>query len=222
MSRAQAPRFADYDHVLALGGLIRACFIRPAYASRLLRDGVVESGSFIGLGGHRPFSDEERTLAADAGLTGLHDEFDALEAGVGEAFGLGDPTSTAQHRDDSPGGSWTIREYAGSDVRVVVSAAPSSEPLERRANTADTYAWLATQLVGLQPGQRLLAVTTALYVPAQHCAAQRMLAMPYGVTVDTVGTDARMHDARWHQEFSVTRYLMEVRSAIRGVGALVG
>lgn len=81
-----APRHRDYDRVLALGGLIHACFIRPAHAGHLMRNDLVRSASFIGLGGHRPFSDDERRLAGLAGLNELDSEFSALDAGVRTAF----------------------------------------------------------------------------------------------------------------------------------------
>lgn len=220
MRSAHPPGFAEYDHVLALGGLIRACFVRPAYAAHLIRWGAVRAGSFIGLGGHRPFSEEERRLAAEAGLHGVDSEFTALDAGVREAFHLGEPSREQGETAATPGGSWTVREYGG-DLPVRVVAAPSSQPEVRRADTADTYRFMAEDLVHLVPGQRLLAVTTPLYVPAQHAAAVRTLAVRYSVVVDTVGTDPALADPRWSQEFSPTRYLMEFRSAIRAMRQLL-
>lgn len=220
LGRVAPPRFAEYDHVLALGGLIRACFIRPAYAAHLLRDGVVSSPSFIGLGGHRPFSDDERRLADSAHLGHLDSEFSALDAGVRAAFGVTSTPITRAHREDSVGGSWTVNEYGCNETRILVAAAPSSEPATRRANTADAYRWFAEELLPLTPGERVLAVTTPIYVPAQHCAAVRMLSLPYGVIVDTVGTDPVLVSGLWQQDFSPTRYLMEIRSAIRGMRSL--
>lgn len=221
MRTALPPRFAEYDHVLALGGLIRACFLRPAYAAHLLASETVHSPSFIGLGGHRPFSEEERSLAAQSGLAHLDSEFGALDTGVRDAFRLGTPVSARGAVETTPGGSWTIHEYQGAHgLCVSVVAAPSSQPLLRRANTADAYRFMADELAHLRPGQRLLAVTTPIYVPAQHAAAVATLGLPYGVVVDTVGTDPSVGAPRWEQSFSPTRYLMEFRSAIRGMRAL--
>ena len=220
MRTVGAPRYRDYDHVLALGGLIRACFIRPAHAAHLMRNDLVRSASFIGLGGHRPFSDDERRLARLAGLDELDSEFNALDAGVRTAFDVTVAPSTHSHEENSVGGSWTVHEYQTDSLQLTVAAAPSSEPHARRANTADAYRWLAEDLVHLTRGQRLLAVTTPIYVPAQHCAAVRMLSIPYGVTVDTIGTDPARVPEQWQQDFSHTRYLMEIRSAIRGMRSL--
>ena len=139
------------------------------------------------LGGHRPFSDQERILAESAGLAGVEEEFDALDLGTRMAFGLGSPTAKFGQSFDNPGGSWTIHEYEmGSGLSVRVAAAPSSEPAVRRANTADSYNWWAMKLANLVRSDRLLAITTAIYVPAQHAAAIRMLSIPFGVEVDNV------------------------------------
>lgn len=223
MRTARPPRFSDYDHVLALGGLIRACFIRPAYAAELLSTSTVSSNSFIALGGHRPFSESEHALARQMNLSGVDSEYTALDAGVRAAFHLDQPTEVEGEVSDSPGGSWTVHKYGGDGaLAVTVAAAPSSQPQRRRANTADAYVWMARNLTHLRPGQRLLAVTTPIYVPAQHAAAVATLGVPYGVTVDTVGNDPGSIDARWAQSFSATRYLMEFRSTIRAMRRLAG
>jgi hypothetical protein len=222
MVTAQPPRFTDYDHVLALGGLIRACFVRPGYAAELLKSGRVASPSFVALGGHRPFSDVERQLAQDASRAELGSEFEALDAGVRAAFGVEEPIEVRDHQEDTPGGSWTLRRYAPRQgVSIAVAAAPSSEPLQRRANTPDSYVWFARDLAHLEPGMRILAVTTSIYVPAQHAAAVATLGIPFGVDVDTVGRSTDDMPAMWQQDFSPTRYLMEFRSAIRAMRRLL-
>ena len=201
MTAAASPTLVDYDHVLALGGLIRACFVRPAHAASLLAQGTVRSPSFVALGGHRPFSGEEHALATAAHLSGVDSEFSALDAGAREAFNLHAPTSSRGHADATPGGTWTVHEYAAQAPHVLVAAAPSSDPTRRRANTADAYRWMAEDLLSLRPGQRILAVTTSLYVPAQHVVAVATLGLPYGVIVETVGTDPDAESRVWAQPF---------------------
>jgi hypothetical protein len=105
-------------------------------------------------------------------------------------------------------------------VRVV--AAPSSEPGVRRANTPDTYAWYATELAQIRPGQRLLVVTTEIYVPFQHADALRMLALPHGVQVDVVGVNPGKAHPELRQTFEPHNYLQEIRSTIRALRALHG
>ena len=201
-----------------LGGLFRACITRPTYAAALIKQGKISTPSVVALGGHRPFSDPERELATQAGFPGLGEEFDALDAGTRRAFELGMPDSTLGEESDDPGGAWGVNTYvASSGTLVRVAAAPSSEPKTRRANTADSYEWFAEELAHLDRGQRILAVTTSIYVPAQQAAAIRMLAVPFHVEVDTVGIEPGDVVPALGQTFSPTKYLLEIRSAIRSL-----
>ena len=103
----------------------------------------------------------------------------------------------------------------------MVAAAPSSRPDRARADTADAYAWFATKIANLTPGQRILAVTTDIYRPYQQLAALRMLALPYGVEVETVGHVPAGVEPVLRQPFSPARYLQEIRSAVQGCRALL-
>jgi len=213
---ARPPQRAEYDHVFVLGGLVRACLVRPAYAAELIRIGAVRTRHVTALGGHRPFGGNEFELAARAGVPEVREEFEALDKGTRLAFGLGTPTAEDGVHSDLPGGTWSVRHYEErSGLQVRVAAAPSSEPTTRRAHTADTYAWFAGTLARLEPGQSLLAVTTAIYVPAQQAAALRMLALPYGVRVETVGAVPGDVVPALAQTFTPSHYLQELRSAIR-------
>ena len=62
-------------------------------------------------------------------------------------------------------------------------------------------------------------VTAPIYVPFQHCDALRVLAVPYGCGVDTVGVDPGLPALRALPEPTLTpgRYLQEIRSAIRSM-----
>jgi hypothetical protein len=214
------PRRTSYDHVFALGGLVRACVMRPAYAAKLLQSGIITTPEVTALGGHRPFRGDEFALAAQAGLSDVTEEYEALDEGTRRAFGLGAPVESAGEQSDSVGGTWTVRTYEHpSGYRVRVAAAPSTEPDKRRANTPDTYQWFARTLARLQPEQRLLAVTTAIYVPAQHAAALRMLGLPFGVEIETVGV-APSTAGPLTQTFTASNYLQEIRSTIQSYRAL--
>ncbi|GAA4535278.1 hypothetical protein [Pseudonocardia xishanensis] len=211
------PSRARYDHIFVLGGLVRACLVRPAYAAELIRSGTVWAPVVTALGGHRPFGGDEPELARRAGIPAIEEEYEALDAGTRHAFGLGNPIAQEGATSDLPGGTWSVRTYEDpSGLRVNVAAAPSSVPAERRANTADTYAWFASHLARLEKGQSLLAVTTAIYVPAQQAAALRMLALPFGVAVETVGVIPGDVLPALAQPFGPSQYLQEIRSAIRG------
>ncbi|MEU6279450.1 AAA family ATPase [Streptomyces sp. NPDC047028] len=223
-----SPRHEDYDHVLLLGGLVRACFNRPAFAAQLLDGGAVRTGSVAALGGHRPFSsskdpdDDEFVLAGRIGHPELVEEYQALDLGTRTAFGLGEPTHVEGARYDDIGGTWGVRHYARpSGTAVRVAAAPSSEPDKRRAHTGDTYAFFAEHMEQLRPGARLLLVTTPIYAPSQHFTALHRLALPYQVHVETVGGDPDDVGEALRQPFTPTRYLAEVRGAVRALTGLV-
>jgi hypothetical protein len=214
-------RFDHYDHVLMLGGLIRACLVRTAYAAHLLRSGQVTAGSVTALGGHRPFVGDEFVLAAEAGAPELAEEYEAMDFGTRRAFGLDRPESVEGEESELPGGTWAVRRYRTADgMPVQVVAAPSSRPERRRADTLDTYAFFAEQIAELQPGERLLLVTTSLHVPAQHAAAVQMLKLPFGVEVDTVGNEPEVADGVFAPHFTPTKYLLEVRSTVRSLAHL--
>ncbi|MGC4111661.1 MAG: hypothetical protein QM747_14830 [Nocardioides sp.] len=216
---AAPPRSRRYDHVFLLGGLVRACLTRPAYAAELMRSGAVTAGAVTALGGHREFRGDEFELAKRAGHPALTNEFDALDLGTRLAFGLEEPIS----REGGGAGNseWTINTYdPDGSMPIRVAAAPSSDPAHRRANTADTYAWFAERVARLPAGSSVLAITTAIYVPAQHAAALRMLGVPHGLAVETVGVTPGVLP-ELAQSFSASQYLQEVRSAIRSIRDLV-
>ncbi|MFF0161878.1 hypothetical protein ACFYRY_30710 [Streptomyces sp. NPDC005263] len=221
------PRHRDYDHVLLLGGLVRACFNRPAFAAELLSSGTVHTGSVVALGAHRPFkkseknpSEDEFLLARKIGHPHLTEEYEALDLGTRLAFDLQSPEHVEGERHDDIGGTWGVHHYRRPDgLAIRVAAAPSSDPAVRRAHTGDTYAFFAERLEQLPRGARLLIVTTPIYAPSQHFTALHRLGLPYGVHVETVGGDPARVEGALHQPFTPTRYLAEVRGALR---ALVG
>ncbi|WP_141566300.1 hypothetical protein [Pseudonocardia sp. N23] len=191
-----------------LGGLVRACLVRPAYAAKLIRSGTVWAPEVTALGGYRLFGGDEPDLARRAGVPDADEEYEALDAGTRRAFGLGDPIAEQGEKSDLHGGTWSIRTYDGlRGLKVNVAAAPSSAPADRRADTADTYAWFARHLANLEKGQSLLAVTAAIYVPAQQAAALRMLALQFGVEVETVGVVPGEVLPALAQSFGLSQYL---------------
>jgi hypothetical protein len=216
-----------YDHVLILGGLARACLARPLAAAKVLGEAGVEAGAVTALGGFRELRGDEVGMVEEvapeqAGGHAVEDEFDAMDVGVRLAFGLDAPDGERGMRAESAYGSWRVHEYTtGARPPVFVVAAPSSEPEVRRTNTPDSYEWFATELVGLQPGQRLLLVTSDIYVPFQHADAVRVLGLPYEVKVETMGIQPGDLDPRLAQIFSADAYLQEVRSTIMAFGRLL-
>ncbi|MEH1015039.1 hypothetical protein V6U90_18240 [Micromonospora sp. CPCC 206060] len=213
------PPIGRYTHLVVLGGLAHACLRRTSYAAHLLGGGTAVTGEVAALGSFRPLSAVETRMLTDAGITGCTTEVDALDAAVRAAFGVPAPAEETAEDADHPHRAWSTRTYrqpGGPPVRVL--AAPSSEPTVRRAHTADTQRFWAEH-VSLAPGDRVLMVTAPIYVPFQHCDALRVLALPYGCGVDTVGVDPDLPTLRPLPEPALTpgRYLQEIRSAIRSM-----
>ncbi len=209
---AHPPR-SRYDHVLVLGGLGRACLQRTEYAARLVRDGAVTVPEIAALGSFRPLTGAERELP---GLAAGGYEVDAMDAGIREGFGFGKPV--LREASDGPEvthSSWEVRTYREPGLPDVhVLAAPSSEPAARRANTPDTYEFWARR-VSLQPADRILVVTSPIYVPFQHSDAIRMLALRHGCGIDTIGFDpSRATVPLAPGATNPDRYLQEIRSGI--------
>lgn len=217
------PRLRTYDHVLVLGGTLWGCLVRTGEAARLVTGGQVSTATVTALGGHRPFLPEESVQAAAVGHPGLGEEFQALDACARDAFDLGEPEAVEGEASDAVGATWGVHTYcAATGLTVRVAAAPSRTP-GRRADTADTYAFFADRrgpLGGIADGARLLLVTSAINVPAQHATALRMLALPYGARVDTVGHTAEAVPPALHRSPSVTEYLLEIRSMVRALRRL--
>ncbi|WFE52893.1 hypothetical protein [Micromonospora sp. WMMD1155] len=209
---ADRPPRSTYDHLLILGGLGRACLQRTEYAARLVRDAAVAVGAVSALGSFRQLTEAETSLP---GLADSRYEVDAMDVGVRLGFGLAEPALTESSGGAVTHESWQVRTYrAAGCPEVHVLAAPSSEPAQRRANTPDTYDFWARRS-SLQPTDRILVVTSSIYVPFQHNDAIRILAMRYGCGIDTVGFDpARASVPMASGATGPDRYLQEIRSGI--------
>ncbi|WP_415648998.1 hypothetical protein, partial [Stackebrandtia soli] len=218
----ETPLLDRYDHVLILGGMARACLGRTRYAHEVLRS--VDAGTVSAIGGYRPLTTEERDLTARFDGACRY-EVDALALGLRRAFGGDAPTGTAGGDPDvDPRTAWcSVRIACPGDIPLWAVAAPSGEPDTRRANTADTCRFWAEHVANLTGGERVLIVTSAIYVPFQHCDAIATIGLPYDCAVETVGHDPSLMDDDLRQEPpTADRYLQELRSALRSMRRLAG
>lgn len=223
------PRYASYDHVVVLGGLVRANIWRPAYAAHLLRHGIaapevtaISAFRDLARNDQDPAKDEYRLLQV-FDLPRRNYEWEVMEDGLRRAFDL-PPFRVQQESGPDAYGADRFRvasaESADQLFRLVV--APALEPGRPRANTADGYRYWAEQVGHVKPGARVLAVTTCIYVPYQHAVAIQLLGIPFDCSIDTVGIDFTVIDDRLSpQEFRGVHYLQETRSAIRAYRQLV-
>jgi hypothetical protein len=208
----------EYDTILMTGGMVRAGIVKPRFARELLESGV-NARTIVFLGGFRPFAGDECELAPLLGIVG-DDEFDAMVGGMEQAFGpLGEPAVTGTETG-SGNDSWRVCSWNARGVTLRVIAAPSSEPVFRRANTADTYRFWAERVRQVAE-KSVLVVTTPIYVPYQNAGAVELLGLDQGMVVETVGTSDTANDlAEYSQCFLAQNYLQELRAAIGAMRSL--
>ena len=224
LSGGGGPVHDAYDHILVLGGLTRTCLARTWHAAQLLRHGV-SAPDVAAIGGFRALTPAETEAAVELSLPPCRYEVDVLTAGLGRAFGTETVEGTERAGDPAtdPNRSWSVTTLAGSDAtRLRVVAAPSSRPRTRRADTADTIRFWADRVAGLSAGDRVLVVTSPLYVPFQHCDAIRTIGLRYDCRVETVGLRPDWLPANLRPSPpSPGRYLQEIRSTLWSMRRLV-
>jgi hypothetical protein len=215
------PCFDSYDHVLMLGGLVRACLWRPQFAAHLLATGT-RAGQVTALSGFRALNQAELELLDVFDLEGAAEEHEVMAQALARHFGVTDLVDVVP-LDERVEPNLRCRVATGHTTTGLAASlvvAPSRDAA-RRANTPDSYAYWAEHVAHITPGQRVLMVTSAIYVPFQHTDAVRTLAIPYGCVVDTVGIDMDYVDD-WGepQVFRGVNYLQEINSMIRSLYAL--
>lgn len=216
LSGRTRPPADTYDHVLVLGGGPRTALARPDYAARLLAGGH-RTRSVAALSSLRPLGAAEVEFADAHGMPGLTVEAEAMAAGMARSFGSAGDTAWRSGATPS-GAGWRTLRYRARPHDIAVVGAPSLDPA-RRANTGDGFVGWADLVHRPQPGERILVVTTDLFVPFQHADAVRCLGLPYGCGIDTVGLDASTY-AQWVHQNTHTTLLQEVRSAILALNNL--
>lgn len=214
------PTQTHYDHILILGGLSRGCFARSLHGAALLATGTVTTGRVTALSAFRPINPAEEPLLRTMGLAPVKTEFDVMGAGARSAFGLGEPLEVAGATDMNGNPSWRVERYERADGLPVDVVAAESPEEGRRANTGETYTWLAANRKIFSPGQSVLIVTTFHYRLYQLADAVRLLGIPYGVSLDAVGVVPGQVDPRLAWMPSTSALLQETRSAIRSLRQL--
>jgi DNA-binding SARP family transcriptional activator len=222
------PLHESYALGVALGGARRAPLCRTKWLELLAHR--CEFAAFAFASSLRPI-DEHAERSHTAYAPGATTEFDLMHHAACHAAGLGHVHDWDEKRSFEPNypthwwGSSLVRRYkrAPGEPPMVGIAAASEHPLEHRPRTPETLRSvyrIATelQLCRLEPGSRILLVTSPIYVAYQQIEALRILGLPFGLVVEMVG-----HPREWTasaqakplENFQlVGNYLQEIRSAI--------
>jgi hypothetical protein len=232
----QPLRSSQYDQTLVLGGGYVSPLLRARYAAQMKAKGV-DLGRLGFLGSPRLLLDDppERPKT-ESYAPGAHDEFDLMvgaartEFGVhpGEVVLLCGCFSTTdrcpvwrfaghQKADETPHEYTHERKVdllddSGATVGFALSPSTSRPPY--RPDTSDTFG-LWTRLADARPGQRVLVVTTQVFVPFQAFDGLRRLYLPHGLDVDTVGYGSEWSDRPQTAEYLLQETLSGIRSARR-------
>jgi len=216
------PRRTEYDAALVLGGLVRACIVRPRFAASLVRSGL-RLREVVALGAFRGLSKVEVELATRFDLP-VTDEFTAMTEGMRAAFTawLTEPPAIAgEDVARNASRSWRTVTWRPTDApieAVSVVAAPTLRRDADRANTAETYDFWVRRLKRAEI-RSVLVITNPIYVPYQGSTAIESLGLAHGLDVETVGVSSETADLGPDtQRFEPHHYLQEIRSAI---GALI-
>ena len=211
---ADRPTRDAYDHVVVLGGGIRLTLGRTDYTARLLA-GDLRTRTLAGLGSLRYRDEREQREGIRLGLDPFETEADMMLVALRRLLTLPEP---APQRS---GDGWWHRVWAAPHPGVeqvhVLAAASSRPPL--RANTADTLIGWAEHVGTPSAAERVLLITNDPYVQHQHCDAVRLLGVPYGCGIETIGFDEPAM-REWGRPRATTELLQEVRSSVLAMGRL--
>ena len=210
------PSKTDFDYIVALGGARFSCLYRPRYMYKLITEYGITAKAAVLLSGMRPISESER-LATDTYAPNAATEYDLINAGGEQSFELPANYREEIYHHENPNKSWAVRTYdTPANVLPLFSlSGPSSDPEKRRANSADTYQFFLEKF-NVKSGQKLLLITSQIYVPYQQIEALRTLAVPNGLYIETVG-----FPVEWSNQLQgmmePANYLQEIRSTIQAI-----
>jgi hypothetical protein len=198
------PRAREYDHVLVLGAGVGPMMERSRLAAETLRGGV-RASTVAATSSRRKLTIQKPTLPH------CETEEDAVDLSLRRAFGLTD-APTLREGTNPDGTPWYVRSYADAKPPVFVLTGPAVKADGHRGGTKDEYLRWAESIPDDPHGNRLLVITTDLFVPFQHCAGVRVLGQTIGCTIDTIGFDRTR--SPYEAPHRATELLQEIRSTI--------
>ena len=202
------------DYILPLGGARMANLDRCETAKEVCIKYPESDIPVVALTGMRPINEIERAsllqYAPDA-----QTEYEAVCGGMTKAFNLSKNFYEEDiHEDENINLAWAERHYSDDLRQIHVLSAPSSDP-GRRANSMDTFKFFMERYK-LEPGARVLLVTSCIYVPFQLMKFTD-LALAKGIYVDCIGNKNRSGSP---SVLNAASYLQELKAAINAVYSL--
>jgi hypothetical protein len=209
----------EYDYALVLGGAKLSNLLRSRLAKVAIGKLKKNPIGVVLLGSARPIGDGERE-ATNTYAVNANTEFDLFLSAARAEFKIRETYTEDKYEDAAnPNNNWIVREYElaseGAAYKVIILAAPSSDPEKRRANSADTYEFFLKKY-GVSRGAKLLLATSQIYVPYQHMEAVRSIALPNDVILDTIGFPPEWGGILQGMN-EPTNYLQETRSTIQSI-----
>ncbi|OBK50963.1 hypothetical protein [Mycobacterium kubicae] len=217
------PTETAFDYVLVIGtgrysNMLRARWARELAAHYRIGHIVLAAAS------RRLLPSEADAVASCA--PGARTEFDLLAAAAADAFGV-DTREVVRHgqqRVSDPHRGQMVWRF-GEDsndlgLPITLLEAPSPDPNNRRATSADTFAFTA-QTLDMRQSSCLL-VTGQPFVPYQNFDALRTLTLPCGIRIETVGFGIDRYEGLHDMDLQhPAKLLQEVRSTIRAGRSLL-
>lgn len=217
------PTEPTFDYILVIGtgrysNLLRARWARDLAAENRVGHIVLAAAS------RRLLPSEDDAVASCA--PGAHTEFELLAAAAADAFGM-DTREVVRHGRQRYGDPqrgqmvWRFGEDSNDlGLPITLVEAPSPDPNNRRATSADTFTFTARTL-NMQRSSCLLA-TGQPFVTYQNFDALRTLTLPFAMGIETVGFGIDRYEGLHEMDLQhPAKLLQEVRSTIRAGRSLM-
>ncbi|BCO36112.1 hypothetical protein JMUB5695_02707 [Mycobacterium heckeshornense] len=217
------PTETAFDYLLVIGTGRYSNMLRARWARELAAQ--IRVGQIVLAAASRHLLPSEEDAIASC-APGARTEFDLLAAAAADAFGV-DTREAVRHgrqRVDEPHRGhmvWCFDEESNDlGLPIALLEAPSPDPKNRRATSADTFTFTARTL-DMQQSSCLL-VTGQPFVPYQNFDALRTLTLPFGIVIETVGFGIHRYEGLHDMDVQhPAKLLQEVRSTIRAGRSLL-
>jgi len=217
------PTETTFDYMLVIGTGRYSNMLRARWARNLAAENGV-GHIVLAAASRRLLPSEDDAVASCA--PGARTEFDLLAAAAADAFGM-DTREVVRHGRQRMGDPhrgqivWRFGEDTNDlGLPVTLIEAPSPDPDNRRATSADTFTFTARTLDMHQSS--CLLVTGQPFVPYQHFDALRTLTLPFGIGTETVGFGVDLYEGLHDMDLQhPAKLLQEVRSTIRAGRSLL-